>query len=236
MKEKILAIIPARGGSKGVPHKNIKLLLGKPLIAYTIEFLINMQLFDEVVVSTDDLAISEVAIEFGASVVLRPKNISQDDSQVFDAVQFTLFELKKNDKEFHSIYLFEPTCPIRNSEDVLKAVDIMRNNDYDSIATFSENHVSPYRLWNIDLKKVQVFPFFNEVNPFLPRQNLPKAYFLNGFLYGIKNSSFNLDNPAKSMLIGNIYPMLIRDPFIVDIDSENDFIYAEYIILKKDKL
>jgi len=117
--KKILALIPARGGSKGLPGKNIKPLLGKPLIAWTIEQAKASKYVDRVVVSTDDDEIAEVAIRYGAEVpFLRPKELARDDSPTIDAILHALDFFSDKGERFDLLALLEPTSPLRDSEDI----------------------------------------------------------------------------------------------------------------------
>jgi CMP-N-acetylneuraminic acid synthetase len=126
MKNKIIAIIPARGGSKGLPRKNIKLLLGKPLVAWTIEQAKNSKYVNKVVVSTEDKEIAEISRGYGAEVpFLRPKELARDDSPTIDAILHALNWFEESGEYFDIVVLLEPTSPLRDVEDKDKCVEIL---------------------------------------------------------------------------------------------------------------
>lgn len=124
----IIAIIPARGGSKGIPRKNIRLLHGKPLIAWTIETALSTSCLKRVIVSTDDEEIAEVAEKYGAEVpFLRPKKYAQDDTTDMPVYEHTLHWLEENERYIPDIVVWlRPTAPLRTSEDIKNAVNILR--------------------------------------------------------------------------------------------------------------
>jgi CMP-N,N'-diacetyllegionaminic acid synthase len=226
---KTLALIPARGGSKGVPKKNIRNLDGKPLIYHTIDSIININSIDSIVVSTDSVEIAEIASNKHVSISYRPSELAKDNSLVYDTIVYTIRELEAEGKTFDNLLLLEPTSPIRRESDILKCIEVLNSGMYDSVASFSENHVPPHRLWRVSEDCVE--PFFKESNPFMPRQSMEKGYFLNGVLYGAKIESMMISN-AKSILFGKVYPLVIPIDLVVDIDNEFDFSYAEFVIKK----
>jgi CMP-N-acetylneuraminic acid synthetase len=127
---KVLALIPARGGSKGLPGKNIKPLLGKPLIAWTIEQAMASKYVDKVIVSTDDEEIAEVAKNYGAEVpFLRPKELAKDDSPTIDAILHALNFFSKKGEDFNLLALLEPTSPLRDTEDIDRCIRVLLDNE-----------------------------------------------------------------------------------------------------------
>ena len=123
--EKIIAIIPARGGSKGLPRKNILPLAGKPLIAWTIEQAKQSRYIDKVVVSTDDNEIAEISKKYGAEVVERPKELAMDESPTIDALLYTINWFENNNEYFDMIVLLESTSPLRDVEDIDECFEIL---------------------------------------------------------------------------------------------------------------
>jgi CMP-N,N'-diacetyllegionaminic acid synthase len=127
--KKIIAIIPARGGSKGLPGKNIKRLAGKPLIAWTIEQAKKSGWIDKLIVDTDDEKIAEIARKYGAEVpFLRPKELAQDKSSIYDVIFHALDWFKKIGLDFDSVALLEPTSPLRKDDDIDNAVRLFLKN------------------------------------------------------------------------------------------------------------
>ena len=125
-QQRLLAIIPARGGSKRLPRKNILDLSGKPLIAWTIEAALNSKYIDRIVVSTDDQEIANISIKHGAEVpFLRPKSLATDDASSIDTVINVLGEIEIIDQHYEYIVLLQPTSPLRTEIDIDKAIELL---------------------------------------------------------------------------------------------------------------
>lgn len=138
-KQKILAIIPARGGSKRVPRKNIKPLFGKPLIAYTIDAAKGCEFLDRIIVSTDDREIAAVSEKFGAEVIERPKELAQDNSESVDVVLHALDFLAKQNYIPDVCVFLQPTSPLRNSQDIADALGIfLKNEECDTVLSVAK--------------------------------------------------------------------------------------------------
>lgn len=145
---KILSIIPARGGSKGVPRKNIRDVAGKPLIAWTIEASLAAPSVTKTVVSTDDEEIATVARQYGAEVVMRPDEFAQDTSPTEEAITYTLEELEKQGHTFDYELLLQPTCPTRNAQHIEEAIETIISGGYDSLVG-----VEPVTKYRYELKE-----------------------------------------------------------------------------------
>ena len=224
--KKILAIIPARGGSKGVPDKNIKLLLDKPLILHTIDFARNCNLFDDIVVSSDGNKIIETCEKHDCEIIKRPSFLSNDDSLVIDAIKYTVKKLKQSGREYDIIVLLEPTSPIREKEHLVEGINAIKIKGYDSATTFTQIDPPPSRLWK--KKNNKMIPLFDHINPFEPRQKHAAGFKLTGQVY-IFTTSF-LESTNKSVISTNVYPIIIDSKHSVDIDEELDFIVAEALL------
>lgn len=223
----VLALIPARGGSKGILRKNLKELCGKPLIQHTIDIAKKIKSINKIVVSTDDKEIASVSEMLGASVVMRPKELSGDTSLVKDAIQYTVHELERKGYTIKYILLLEATSPLRKVKDIESCIEAMKNNNVDSVATFSTSCISPGRLWRIEDGSLS--PYIEGENPWLPRQQQPQAYELNGLVYGFTRESLEKYADNMSLLVGNIMPV-VTDGHVVDIDTEIDFSIVEKIM------
>ena len=142
-----LAIIPARSGSKGVKDKNIKPLMHKPLMAYTIEACIHAHIFDEIVVSTDSIQYAKIAREYGASVpFLRPDKLAQDKTAASDVIIHVLNEMSRLGKEFDYFMLLQPTSPLRNERHIIKSADILLKQGADSVVSICKaEHPSVFK-------------------------------------------------------------------------------------------
>ncbi|BFU76849.1 acylneuraminate cytidylyltransferase family protein [Arcobacter sp. 15-2] len=192
-KEKtFLAIIPARGGSKGLPGKNIKELCGKPLIAWSIEAGLKSKYLDEVVVSTDYEKIADIAKDYGANVpFLRPDNLANDTATSFDAVKHTIDYYKTElNKEYDYIVLLEPTSPLREDNDIDKIIEkILKFEDrFDSIISIGEVHEHP----SIMKKTVNhtLVQYWKDLEMSTRRQDNDIAFFPYGVAYVVKMEAF----------------------------------------------
>lgn len=222
----VLAIIPARGGSKGLPFKNVKLLNGKPLVVHSIGFGKESKYINKIVVSTDDDDIKNVALAYGAEVVDRPEELSADTSVVSDAIRYTVKYLDEVENyRTDIIVLLECTSPIKSIDDIDKAIEKVLNGDADSSASFKEAHPSPNRLWRITDETVA--PYLKDANPFLSRQQQPVAYQLTGQFYVLSNSILQNNPDSISVLLGKVFPIISSTKYFIDIDEEMDFLIAE---------
>mgnify|MGYP005621606549 CR=1 FL=1 len=187
-----LAIIPARGGSKGLPGKNIKELCGKPLIAWSIEAGLKSKYLDEVVVSTDYQNIADIAKQYGANVpFLRPDYLASDTATSFDAVKHTIdFYTDELGKEFDYIILLEPTSPLREDTDIDNMIENIANSDNsDSIISIGEAHEHPSIMKRIN-KDNRLVNYCKELEMKTRRQDNDIAYFPYGVAYIVEIKSF----------------------------------------------
>ena len=224
----ILAIIPARGGSKGIPGKNIKEFAGKPLIVHSIEASLKCPLVNRTVVSTDDDKIAEVSIAHGAEVIKRPDELATDASLVIDAIKYTVRKIEEEGDEVDIVILLEPTSPFRRAEDLEKCIQVLLEDKADSVATFTNSDVSPNRLWRVSEDTVE--PYIEGAVPWLPRQKQPKAHELTGQIYGLSKKVLFEKEDSISLLLGRIFPVITPRETALDIDTELDFLVAEKIM------
>lgn len=219
----LICIIPARGGSKGVINKNLKELIDKPLIKHTIDFAKKVSFFKEIIVSSDSQEINEYCLNENVNIIPRPKELATDTSLVIDAIRHTVKEYEnKNDLIVDYIFLLEPTSPIRFMEDFNKSLEYLKNGS-DSVATFTKIDTPPSRIWRI--KEDIVEPFIENKNPFLPRQMHENGFILTGQIYGFTRE---LVMKKKSTIIGpKLKPILVKENYFIDIDSEMDFYIAK---------
>ena len=222
----VLALIPARGGSKGLPGKNIKNFLGKPLICWPIQLALSSRYIDKVVVSTDSEEIAGVAVASGAEVSRRPEILAGDTAIVADVVRFTIKSLANERHNFDYIILLEATSPMRTLQLVDSCIEKIIEEDADSVATFNQAEPPPTRLWKISGNKVE--PYITGADPWLPRQQQDNAYHLNGLLYLFKVKTF-LEGNINTLFVGKGVPV-ITDIKCIDIDTQEDFDIAELIL------
>jgi CMP-N,N'-diacetyllegionaminic acid synthase len=226
--KKVLAIIPARGGSKGIPGKNIRVFAGKPLIAHSIEIALNCSLIDRTVVSTDDARIAEVARAHGAEVIDRPCELASDTALVIDAIKHAVLEVESEGEAVDIVLLLEPTSPFRRAEDLQKCIQVLLDDRADSVATFTESDVSPNRLWRVSDGIVE--PYIEGAVPWLPRQKQPVAHELTGQIYGVSRKVLFEKEDSIALLLGRKYAVITPRETALDIDTELDFMMAEKVM------
>lgn len=225
MNTKIISIIPARGGSKGIPRKNVKLLAGKSLIAYTIEGALRSKYLNRVVVSTEDEEIENVSKQYGAEVIKRPAILAQDDSSTIDSVFHVLETLDLQKEKKSVVILLQPTSPLRSSEDIDNAIKLFLTNECESVISVCESGHPLYWAYKIDDKYLK--PILGDSYLKMRRQNLPKSYMPNGAIYV---STVEILQEYRSFNSSKILPYMMSSMESVDIDTELDFMVAESIL------
>ena len=217
-----LCIIPARGGSKRIPRKNIKPFLGKPIIAYSIEAAINSRLFDEIMVSTDDLEIATIAKKFGASVpFMRSDNTANDFASTFDVIYEVLKEYEKFNKKFDYLCCIYPCAPFVTKKKLLDSFQILQKNNFDSVFPIIPFGFPIQRA--LKQKGYKVSFFYPEFS--LSRsQDLEKSFHDAGQFYWL-NTAKCLDK--KEVLTNNSGSILLSELEGQDIDNEVDWKLAE---------
>ena len=226
----ILAIIPARGGSKGVPRKNIKDLCGKPLIQYTIEAAKKSKYIDRIIVSSDDSEILNTVKNVGIDVpFIRPNEISKDDTPSMDVIMHCLEWLRRNENYIPKyICLLQCTSPFRDEKHIDEAIEKMISENGSSIVSVCESEVSPYCMKKIENGKL--IDFINNNEAYSRRQELPKVYQLNGAIY-ISEINNLLEN--KKWYTDNTLGYVMDSASSLDIDTSMDFKIAEVIMKEK---
>ncbi|ONI46073.1 acylneuraminate cytidylyltransferase [Candidatus Epulonipiscioides gigas] len=218
----ILAIIPARGGSKGLPGKNIKILGDKPLIAHTIIAAKESKFISRSIVSTDSSKIANIAKNFGAEIpFIRPDYLATDEATSVDVVLHLLQELKKDNYVPDFVCLLQCTSPFRNSTDIDSSVEKCLNTNFDACYSVSKVSSSPYWMKVFDGEKLSSFM---DNKTILRRQDLPMIYELNGAIYFVKTSEL-IKN--KSLHLSNATGYIMPEDRSIDIDSALDFELAK---------
>lgn len=231
-QNKILAIIPARTGSKRLPHKNIKLLEGKPLICWTIDAAKNAKLNMDIVVSTDSQMVADIALGCGADVpFLRPSELASDTASTFDVLADTINKLASQGRNYEYLMLLQPTSPLRQTFHIEQAFEWLLKDAVKSVV--SVNAVDHPVEWTMTLPDNNCLDSFiaNQLDQLKTRsQDLPKRYQLNGAIMCgrvrdiIAQKSFYLQQGT--------YAYEMNKQFSVDIDYAEDFEYAEFLIAK----
>ncbi len=222
-----IAVIPARGGSKGVPRKNIKKLLGKPLIAYTIEAAKKAKLLDGVYVSTEDREIAKVSKKYGAEIIERPAELAADDTPTYKVLQHAVNYLENSGKKLKTVLTLQATSLIRDAKDIDNAIKMLEENDCDSVVSACEIEYHPY--WSKKIENGFLVPFVEAGKEYYRRQDMPKAYRLNGSVYATKRDVVMNQN---SVFGEKVIPLLMDDFHSIDIDAELDFLTAEAVLKK----
>ena len=238
---KNIAIITARSGSKGLPHKNIKPLAGKPLMAWTIEAAIKSGMFDTVMVSTDSEEYAKIAREYGAEVpFLRSEEMSGDRANSWDVVAEVLDEYKKLGREFDAFMLLQPTSPLRDAEDIKAAFEELEATGGKSVVGMCECEHSPMlatafdKTLSFNSNRMMVrkafereFPQFADNNTYLRRQAWPTFYRANGALYLVKVERCEED---RYIYDESCYAYVMPQENSIDVDTELDFVIAEAVL------
>jgi CMP-N,N'-diacetyllegionaminic acid synthase len=231
--EKILALIPARGGSKGVPHKNIRPVAGKPLLAYSIEAaLAAREMLYRVVVSTDDEQIADTARQLGAEApFLRPADLASDKSPMVPVVRHAVQFIEQQDSaHLDWVLLLQPTALFRTAEDIRTAVDLAWQGGCDSVISV----VQVFSTHPILMKKIEegrLLPYCIEEKEGTRRQDYqPPAFMRNGAIYLVKRDVV----VEKGSMWGDvIHPYVMPEERSVNIDSEMDLRVAEMMLAER---
>lgn len=226
----MLAIIPARGGSKGLPGKNIKMLHGKPLIAHTIEAALNSQKITHIVLSTDDEEIIKACESYDIDIpFVRPHELASDSALIVDTYIYTVDRInKEQNRNYNSMVALLPTCPMRTGEDIDKAISIFEEKNADSVISFYE---APHPVqWYKTIDEEGVLrSLLPEGDRLANRQEEQTSYLPNGAIYVFKMDLLR----AKKYYSDKTYPYIMPQERSIDIDTLHDFELAEYLMRKK---
>lgn len=227
----VIAVIPARGGSKGIPRKNLTNLAGKPLIAHTIFAAQKALLVDAIWVSSDDKDILNLSASLGAKTLSRPDKIADDNASANEVVYHFIGSLPEDVRNQNTVILYlQPTSPLRDEthiDSALKAMDTARANGVMSVV---EAEKPPQKSFRID-ENGRLISLFDERQSNARRQDLPLCYYPNGAIYAFRISEFLARNGFPSN--GSI-PFMMSHADSIDIDNTTDLIRAELAIGEKD--
>lgn len=231
MNKKMIAVIPARGGSKGLPGKNIKPLNGLPMIGYAIREAQKSELISDIIVSTDSPDIAKVAEELGASVpFLRPAELAGDKSSAIDAYIYTIDRLN-NDHNYYieNFAVLQPTSPLRTTEDIDGALHAFFECDADSVISVTEAVHPPVWAKKIDEKGI-LRDYFPEYASNQNRQEIDIAYMPNGAVFVF---NFHKLKTEYRYYFEKTYPFIMPAERSLDVDTLLDFEFAEFLIQKR---
>ncbi len=229
----VLAIVPARGGSKSIPHKNLRLFAGHPLLAFSIAAGRQSEVVDRVIVSTDDEDIARVALDYGAEVpFIRPPELARDDSLDYPVFSHALAWLAEHEGYRPDVVVqLRPTSPVRPPGMVTQAVEsLLAHPQADSVRGVVPSGQTPYKMWRIDehgrlspLLASEMYEAFNQ-----PRQRLPQTYWQTGHIDAIRSATLL---EKQSMSGDVILPMVLDSSYSVDIDTPADWARAERLLV-----
>ena len=229
MASEILAIIPARGGSKGVPLKNRRLVAGKPLVQYSIDAALRSKRLTTVVVSTDDPAIGEIAGAGGVEVIDRPADMAGDTSPVIDAVRHVVETLEaKGRGKPHAIVLLQPSAPLRTGEDIDRAIELFYEKGLTPVCSVSrceDNH--PARMYTLD-ETGALAPLMTGLAT-LRRQDLPPVYHRNGALYVFGQQEL----AGGQIIVPGMTPYVMDAQQSLNVDTELDLIMLDAMLSRQ---
>ncbi|MDB9863461.1 acylneuraminate cytidylyltransferase family protein [Litorivicinus sp.] len=219
----LLAIIPARGGSKEIPRKNIKTLAGKPLIAWTIEAALQAQDVDRVIVSTEDKEIAAIAKQFGAEVpFMRPLSLARDDTPGIAPVLHAIEQIP----DFDWVLLLQPTSPLRCVDDINGIIDFCRRKGASSAVSITEVSQHPFWMYQRDNQK-RLQPIVPNRPEITRRQDLPNAYIINGALY-LARTDWLVEN--RDFIGPETLGYVMSPERSVDLDTPQDWRWIEFLI------
>jgi CMP-N-acetylneuraminic acid synthetase len=224
---KVLGIVTARGGSKGLPGKNLRLLAGKPLIAHTIDTAVESRSFDRVVLTTDDDGIADVARSCGCEVpFMRPRELARDETPHLPVLQHAVKCLRDHERyESDAVMILQPTSPLRRVSDIQESIAVLERSGADSVVSVSEvpAHYNPMRTLRVDGDGVATLfvtgePVRRRINR---RQDMPTAWTMNGAIYLFR--TYVLDAPEPSLYGERTAAYVMPPPFGLSIDSLDDW-------------
>ncbi|PUU86168.1 MAG: N-acylneuraminate cytidylyltransferase [Halanaerobium sp.] len=226
MDDKILAIIPARSGSKRLKDKNIKNLNGKPMISYTIEAALKSEIFSNVIVSTDSHKYAEIAEKVGVEVpFIRPEKLAADESTTNDVILHAISEMEKRNDGYDYFMLLQPTSPLRTAENIKRSYFLAKEKNANAVVSVCETDHNP--LWSNTLDKSLSLDNFIDKKKDQRRQELPTYYRLNGAIYLAKVSYYKKNNDFYN---DKSYAYIMNKRESIDVDDIIDFKLAEVLM------
>lgn len=224
----VLAIVPARGGSKGIPRKNIRLVHGKPLIAYTFEQALASSNITRLILSTDDEEIANVGKQYGVDVpFLRPADLANDHASQLDAVLHTMNYIRQNDDTVYDVVsLLQPTAPLRLAADIDSSLNLLHETNADSVVGFcSVGNSHPYYMYT--LNDTEPHPLLSVPANISRRQDFPDVYLRNGAIYAVR---WDVLMEQRSFYGSKVCAYVMPRERSINVDTELDMLMVEAII------
>jgi len=234
---RVLCVIPARGGSKRMPDKNIRILCNKPLIAYSIESALESKLCNKVIVSTDDPKIASISKKYGADVVVRPDSLAADTSPLDGALRHAVKFFEKEEAfSTDIVVLLQANVPVRKKGEIDKVLNnLIKTNNATAVATVYAIDQRPEWMKTIDAKTGEIKSLMEPKNLYR-KQDLPELYLLDGAIIAIRTQTLMETEGVKKVhgyLGDRIYPFIHDVKYSIEIDEEKDFEIAEYYLRKE---
>lgn len=220
---KFVALITARGGSKGLPRKNVLPVNGKPLIVWTIQAALECRLVERVFVSTDNDDIASISEEHGAEVIIRPSNLASDTASSIDAVTHSIEWLEKNGFQTMNMVLLQPTSPLRTSQHLAEALQLFYDKDANFIISVFEPAHTPVKSY-VQYENGSIEGLYNSEAPYMRRQDLPRAFQPNGAIYAFSIEEFKRYNHFPK---SSTFPYIMSESDSIDIDTKEDLMIVE---------
>lgn len=227
----VVALIPARGGSKGIPRKNLQLLGGEPLIYWSINQAKKVEAIKRIFVSSDSTEICEVARSYHAETLVRPAKLATDKTLIVEVIEDFIRVVTEKIKDLSHIILLEPTAPLRRNNLIERCIDRVFEEDLDSLATFKAAETIPNKVWRID-NGVPI-PYLENSNVWDQRQSMPNFYQLDGRVYIFRPEG--LMQNGSSLLFGKVGAEITND-FTIDINNSQDLEVANAMVSRNREL
>ena len=228
---KVFAVIPARGGSKGIPRKNLSLVGGKPLIQHTIESALDCSKIEKLVVSTEDEEIGNVCASLGVDLVKRPAELSQDRTPTYPVVEHALRDVEATTKStYDAVLLLQPTTPFRSRSDIDTSIKTLEESDADSVVSVVDvgaNHPARMKVMEDGLLRNFTGTSFEDMRP---RQELNQVFIRNGAIYLTTRKSFF---ESSSLVGARCLPFVMPAERSINIDTEMDLVLADLLMGRK---
>ncbi len=227
-----MVVVPARGGSKGIPLKNISPLAGKPLIGYTGDVIQQLDYVDRAVVSTDHEQIAEIAQSYGiAAPFYRPETLSGDVIGDADVLHHALCEMEQqDDTRYDIVVMLQPTSPLRRPEHVTRSIETLLEGKYDAVWTVSETDSKGHPLKQLVISAEHTLEFYDPKGAaIIARQQLTPVYHRNGVAYVMTRECLLEKHSIKGEKTGSV----VIDEFVANIDTEFDILLAEWFLKKQ---
>lgn len=224
-EKRIVAIIPARGGSKGIPKKNITILDGKPLIYYTIRSARGSKYLDATYISTEDRGIAEIGIQLGTGIIRRPAKYATDEAKGIDVIKHALRYLAKSNQDFDVVVLLQPTSPLRVSCDIDNCIEMLVKNNLDSVVSIVRVHQHPNWMFRMDKRK-RITPIHSKMNA--RRQQHEELFYPNGAVF-VSTAKF-IDKQKDRVYGGACGGYIMEENRSVDIDTPYDLELCRYLL------